>query len=54
MFIASVSHELRTTAEFHHRVHGVILKGMTGALNEKQHDQLTRSTIPPASAGSDH
>ncbi len=42
MFIASVSHELRTPLNSIIGFTGVILKGMTGALNEKQHDQLTR------------
>jgi len=42
MFIASMSHELRTPLNSIIGFTGVILLGMTGPLNEKQKDQLTR------------
>lgn len=42
MFIASVSHELRTPLNSIIGFSGVLLKGMTGELTEKQKDQLSR------------
>jgi len=42
MFIASMSHELRTPLNSIIGFTGVILMGMTGPLNEKQKDHLTR------------
>jgi len=42
MFIASMSHELRTPLNSIIGFTGVILQGLSGELNEKQHDQLTR------------
>jgi signal transduction histidine kinase len=42
MFIASMSHELRTPLNSIIGFTGVILLGMTGPLNDKQKDQLTR------------
>ncbi|MBF0100728.1 MAG: transporter substrate-binding domain-containing protein [Desulfobacterales bacterium] len=42
MFIASVSHELRTPLNSIIGFTGIILKGMTGELNPKQKDQLSR------------
>ncbi|MBF0398578.1 MAG: transporter substrate-binding domain-containing protein, partial [Desulfobacterales bacterium] len=42
MFIASVSHELRTPLNSIIGFTGIILQGLTGELNPKQKDQLTR------------
>ena len=42
MFIASMSHELRTPLNSIIGFTGVILQGMSGELNERQKDQLTR------------
>ncbi len=42
MFVASMSHELRTPLNSIIGFTGVMLQGMTGELNEKQKDQLTR------------
>ncbi len=42
MFIASMSHELRTPLNSIIGFTGVILHGMTGALNDKQQDHLSR------------
>jgi PAS domain S-box-containing protein len=42
MFIASVSHELRTPLNSIIGFTGVILKGLTGEINDEQRDQLTR------------
>ena len=42
MFIASMSHELRTPLNSIIGFTGVLLQGMTGELNERQRDQLTR------------
>lgn len=42
MFIASMSHELRTPLNSIIGFTGIILQGMSGELNAKQRDQLTR------------
>ncbi len=42
LFIASVSHELRTPLNSIIGFTGVILKGMSGPLNDRQKDQLSR------------
>ncbi|WP_374340042.1 ATP-binding protein [Methyloversatilis sp.] len=42
MFIASMSHELRTPLNSIIGFTGVVLAGMAGELNTRQHDQLTR------------
>jgi len=42
MFIASMSHELRTPLNSIIGFTGVLLQGLSGELNEKQHEQLTR------------
>lgn len=42
MFIASMSHELRTPLNSIIGFTGIIIQGMTGPLNEKQQDHLTR------------
>ncbi len=42
MFIASMSHELRTPLNSIIGFTGIILQGMTGVLNEKQTDHLSR------------
>ena len=42
MFIASMSHELRTPLNSIIGFTGVILQGLTGSLNEKQKDHLSR------------
>ncbi len=42
MFIASMSHELRTPLNSIIGFTGVILQGMTGEINERQKDQLSR------------
>jgi signal transduction histidine kinase len=42
MFIASMSHELRTPLNSIIGFTGVLLQGMSGELNERQKDQLTR------------
>ena len=42
LFIASISHELRTPLNSIIGFTGVILKGMSGALTDRQHDQLAR------------
>ena len=42
LFIASVSHELRTPLNSIIGFTGVILKGMSGPLNERQEDQMRR------------
>jgi len=42
MFIASMSHELRTPLNSIIGFTGIILHGMTGAINDKQRDQLSR------------
>jgi signal transduction histidine kinase len=42
MFIASMSHELRTPLNSIIGFTGVILQGMTGEINERQQDQLSR------------
>ena len=42
MFVASMSHELRTPLNSIIGFTGVLLQGMSGELNEKQKDQLTR------------
>jgi signal transduction histidine kinase len=42
MFIASMSHELRTPLNSIIGFSGIMLQGMTGDLNNEQHDQLER------------
>jgi two-component system sensor histidine kinase EvgS len=42
MFIASMSHELRTPLNSIIGFTGIIIQGMTGPLNDKQQDHLTR------------